>query len=85
MYEEILIMKTTEVLRKHVKKYIDKADENSLRRVQAILEIDQEKDFWDELPDHVKNDVDEALQQSERREGKPHAEVMKKYNKWRTK
>ena len=34
-------MTTTEALRKQAKKYIDKADENSLRRVNAILEIDQ--------------------------------------------
>jgi hypothetical protein len=32
-----------------------------LRRVNAILEIDQQSDFWDELPDYVKQDVDEAL------------------------
>ena len=66
-------------------KYIDKADENSLRRVTAILEIDQQKDFWDELPGHVKEDVEEALLQSKRGEGKPHKEVMKKYDKWRAK
>jgi len=78
-------MTVTEALRKQVKKYIDKADENSLRRVTAILEIDQQKDFWEELPAHVKKDVDEALQQSERGEGKSHKEVMKKYDKWRAK
>jgi len=77
-------MTTTEALRKQAKKYIDKADENSWRRVNAILEIDQQ-DFWDGLPEQVKEDVEEALQQSERGEGKPHEEVMKKYSKWRTK
>ncbi len=78
-------MTTTEALRKQAKKYIDKADENSLRRVNAILEIDQQEDFWDALPESVKKDVDEALLESERGEGKPHHEVMKKYDKWRTK
>lgn len=39
-------MTTTEALRKQVKKYIDKADENSLRRVNAILEIDQKSNEW---------------------------------------
>ena len=75
----------TEALRKQVKKYIDTADEHSLLRVNAILEIDRQTDFWDTLPQHVKDDVEEALLQSERGEGKPHAEVMKKYDKWRTK
>ena len=78
-------MTATEVLRKQVKKYIETADETSLRRVQAILEIDLQEDFWDGLPDHVKDDVEEALLQSERGEGKSHDEVMKKYGKWRTK
>ena len=77
-------MTTTEALRKQVKKYVDKADETSLRRVSAILEIDQQ-DFWDTLPDSVKEDVEEALLESERGEGRPHEEVMKKYDKWRTK
>jgi len=71
-------MTATEALRKQVKKYVDNADENSLRRVNAILEIDQQ-DIWDTLPGHVKDDVEEALLQSERGEGKPHEEVMKKY------
>ena len=77
-------MTATETLRKQVKKYVNRADEISLRRINAILEIDQQ-DFWDTLPDHVKNDVEEALLQSERGEGKSHEEVMKKYDKWRTK
>lgn len=78
-------MTTTEALRKQVRKYVDTADENSLRRIQAILEIDAQQDFWDTLPNYVKADVEEALLQSERGEGKPHHEVMKKYKKWLTK
>ncbi len=39
-------MTTTEALWKQVKKQIDKADENSLRRVNAILEIDQQNNEW---------------------------------------
>ena len=37
----------------------------------------QEKDFWDELPDHVKAGIEEALAESEHGEGIPHEEVMK--------
>jgi len=39
-------MTTTEILRKQVRKYINTADENSLRRVNAILEIDQSNNEW---------------------------------------
>jgi hypothetical protein len=78
-------MTVTEALRKQVKKYVDTADESSLRRVQAILEIDRQEDFWNTIPDAVKKDVEVALKQSGKGEGKPHTEVMKKYGKWRTK
>lgn len=78
-------MTTTQALRKQVKKYIDKADDKSLRMVQAILEIEQEEDFWDTLSEQVKADVEEAKQQSERGEGITTDEVMKKYEKWLTK
>ena len=78
-------MTVTEALRKQIKKRIEKADEKSLRMVQAILEIEQEEDFWDTLPNHVKTDIEEAKQQSERGEGKSHAQVFKKYDKWRMK
>ncbi|MES2702681.1 MAG: hypothetical protein V4649_08590 [Bacteroidota bacterium] len=77
-------MVATEALRKQVKKQIDKADDKSLRLIQAILEIEQE-DLWDTLPDNVKADVQEAKKQSARGEGRPHDEVFKKYDKWRTK
>ena len=78
-------MTVTEALRKQVKKYIDKADEKSLLMVSAILEIDQQEDIWDELPDQVKADVEEALKQSAKGDGRPHSEVKKKYDKWLTK
>lgn len=39
-------MTTMELLRKQVKKYVETADEDSLRRVNAILEIDQNNVPW---------------------------------------
>ncbi len=39
-------MTSTEILRKQAIEYIKKADENSLRRVNAILEIDQNSNEW---------------------------------------
>ncbi len=78
-------MTMTEALRMPVKHYIDLADEKSLKMVKAMLEVDQEDDFWDSLPDEVKADVEEARLQLKRGEGIPHAEVFKKYEKWLTK
>jgi hypothetical protein len=38
-------------------------------------------DFWDELPEEIKNDIDEAIAQGKRGEGIPHKEAMKQIRK----
>lgn len=70
-----------EILKEQTKKLIDKADEKTLKMVFAMLEVNDSYDFWDALPQYVKEDVITAQQQSLRGEGVPHAEVMKKYMK----
>ncbi len=49
--------------------------------IQAILQVHLEHDFWYDLPEEVKNDVEEAIKESDRGEGKTHEEVMKEYTK----
>ena len=44
---------------------MDSADKNS-----------QEIDFWAELPEHVKADIEKAKAELDRGEGIPHEEVM---------
>lgn len=79
-------MTATEVLRKEVKKFIDKADDKSLRMVKAILEIEQEEDEanmeeenWDDLPEELKARIDRAIKQGDEGGGMPHEEVVAKY------
>ncbi len=72
-------MSETEQLKINIIQSLDQADEKVLRMVQSILQIEQEYDFWDDLPEEVKNDVEEALIESEKGLGKSHEEVMKKY------
>ena len=72
-------------LKKEVKKNIDKADERVLKMVNALLLADQEEDWYNELPDEVKVDLDISLQQEKEGLLTPHADVMKKYKKWHTK
>ncbi len=72
-------MSETEQLKINIIQSLDQADEKVLRMVQSILQIEQEYDFWDDLPEEVKNDVDEALIQSEKGLGETHEEVLKKY------
>ncbi len=78
-------MANVTILRKNVKKYIETADERVVKMVHALLEADSQIDLWDELPSTVQQDVEEAIKQSVKGKGKPHDEVMKKYNKWLTK
>lgn len=72
-------MSETEQLKLNIIQSLDQADEKVLRMVQAILQIEKEYDFWDDLPEEVKNDVEEALIQSEKGLGETHEEVLKKY------
>jgi len=76
------MMSTTEVLRKQVQQYISVADEKSLRIVQAILEIEQEEDWWDTMPIEVQQSVERAIKESDEGGCIPHEEVMKMYQQW---
>ncbi len=50
--------------------------------IHAMLEVDAEEDWWDEMPNTVKADVEAAMQESERGEGISHEEVKKAYSQW---
>jgi predicted transcriptional regulator len=78
-------MAPTDLLRKQVKKYIDSADDKTVQMVYALLEAENKYDFWDELPENVKTDIDEAIKQADAGELFSHEEVMAKYKKWLTK
>ena len=78
-------MAPTDLLRKQVKKYIDDADDKTVQMVYAMLEAEHQYDFWDELPDSVKTDIDEAIKQADAGDLVSHEEVMKKYKKLLTK
>lgn len=76
-------MTAIQLLRKEVKKHLDKADEKTLKMIYAMLEVqEQENDWWDDLPKEVKNKIDAGLKELKDGKGIPHDEVMKKYKKW---
>jgi len=75
-------MSETEQLKQNIIQSLDQADEKVLRMVQSILQIDQEHDFWDDLPDYVKNEVEESIIEADKGLGKSHEEVMKEYQKY---
>jgi predicted transcriptional regulator len=59
-----------------VKKLLDIEDDAILDQIKAIIGDEEENDFWDELPDHVKSGIQQAKVELERGEGIPHEKVM---------
>ena len=75
-------------LRDIIDGYVKKADDKVLRIVKAVFESYQKEeediDSYDELPQAVKDILEESIAQADRGEVPPHIEVMaefrKKYN-----
>ena len=75
-------MNIEEVIRQQVKSYVDTADLKVVKMIHAMLEADADDDWWDTVPDKVKEDVEVALIESENGIVIPHAEIKKRYKKW---
>ncbi len=75
-------MTATEKLRRDVKKQIDSADEQSLRMVNAMLTVNAEHDWWDDLSEAAKASIAQGLKDADEGRVKAHSEIMKKYKKW---
>jgi hypothetical protein len=69
-------------MRKDVKKYIDTADGKVVKMVHAMLEVDADADWWDEMPENVKAELDESIRQANKGEKISHDLIKKKYKKW---
>lgn len=76
-------MSTIEILRNEAKQYIDEADEKAIKMVIAMLEVnaneddDEDADWWKNMPDDVKAEIEEAIKESDEGKGIPHEEAMK--------
>ncbi|TWI97235.1 hypothetical protein JN11_03696 [Mucilaginibacter frigoritolerans] len=64
-----------------VKRLLDTNDEAVLQQIKDVFE-NLDKDFWNELPDHVKKGIARAKKQVSEGLLTPHDEVMKKYDKY---
>lgn len=71
-------------LKKQIKKYIDEADEHTLKIIYAMLEANQE-DWYDSLENEQKKSLQRSIKQADNGEVIPHAEVKKMFDKWATK
>ena len=70
-------MSAVKQMRLEVKKYIDKADDTTVKMVYAMLEAKQEDDWWDKIPTDVQKEIDAALAELDKGKGIPHEVVMK--------
>ena len=81
-------MTATEILRKEVKCYIDGADEQSLKKVQAIFIENEDQDEkqaeenWEELPGELQKMLDDAMREGEEGKVTSHAVILDKYKEW---
>ena len=78
-------MKHVNALRRAVKKYIDTADEKTLKIIYAMLEAEHESDWWEDLSEKAKASIEKGLKDAEAGKVTPHEVVMKKYRKWLSK
>ncbi len=74
---------TTLQVRNNLKKYIDVADEDAIKRINSFIQIDKEQnDEFDDLTVEQERMLNEAIEEADKGLGIPHDEVMKKYAKW---
>lgn len=67
------------------KKIIDTDDTGIINHIKAVFDINEQTNWFEELPDDVQASVLQGLSEADRGEGTPHSEVMKKAKKWLSK
>jgi hypothetical protein len=77
-------MDAVKKMRSEVKKYIDTADEKVVKMMHAMLEVDAEADWWDAMPDEVRQEIELSMKQADKGEVLTHEQVKKKYPQWFT-
>jgi len=64
-----------------IKGILNTNDKEIINHFMAILTT-RNNDWWETLPDEIKESVTEALKEAERGETISHHQAMKKYSKW---
>ena len=66
-------------------KWLTDVEEPSVIKQFIALKNKQESDWWDEIDDDEKAEIEEGLAEADRGDVLSHEEVMAKYDKWRSK
>jgi predicted transcriptional regulator len=66
-------------------KWLTDVEEPSVIKQFIALKNEQESDWWDEIDDDEKAEIEEGLAEADKGDVLSHEEVMAKYDKWRSK
>ena len=66
-------------------KWLTDVDEPSVIERFIALKNQQQGDWWNDISEDERMEIDEGLAQADRGEVLSHEEVMAKYDKWRSK
>ena len=69
-------------LKKEIKKNIEAANEKTLRIIHQILQIEDEQDWWDDLPKEVQEAIDEGIEQANKGQVFSHETFLKRNKLW---
>lgn len=65
-------------------KIIANSDDETFLQVLLMVVQEQKQEVlkWDELPENVQQDIRKGIEQLNKGEGKPHAQMLDKYKAW---
>ncbi len=62
---------------------LETKDKDLIKQIKTLFDIHQkDADFWDEMPNTIKESVERGLRQSEAGEAIPYDEAVKRLAKW---
>jgi len=80
--KEERFMEDIALIKEKAKQYLDNADEKTVKMVYAMLQVDAEKDWWDDIGEEAKASIERGLKDAKAGRVTPHKEVMENYKKW---
>ena len=75
-------MPNTTILKKQLKKFVDKASERDLRMIYNLFEMNKEEDWWKGISKEHQKAVKDAIIEADKGQVITHSAMVKKYSKW---
>lgn len=77
-------MEEIEILKEEIKDMLNKADEKTVRMTYAMLEASAEEDWWNELNNDEKEELEMSIEESEKKDNQiPLEKFQSDFNQWR--